>query len=185
MFAYSNRGAAYRNKGDLDHAVADFSEALKLNPKDALSYHSRGLAYFYGGDPAKALADFKRASELDPKYAYNALWLDIALQRSGAPSDLSQTISKIDMTAWPAPVIRMFLGQATPAAVLAAADNPDAAKKKNQVCEADFYSGVLALRQGAKDEAARMYRLASADCPKGYDEEFAAGAELKALGATP
>ena len=67
--------------------------------------------------------------------------------------------SKIDMTPWPAPIIRMFLGRMPPAAVLAAADDPDAKKKKNQVCEANFYSGELALRQGAKDEAARLFRL--------------------------
>jgi lipoprotein NlpI len=184
MISYSNRGTAYRNKGDLDHAIADFGEALKLDPKDALSYHSRGLAYFYGGNPAKALADFKQAIALDPKYAYNALWLDIADQRDHTPSPLPQAIAKIDMTAWPAPVIRMFLGQTTPAAVLAAADNPDATTKRDQVCEADFYSGIVAARQGSKDEAARLFRLAATDCPKGYDEAFAAGPELKALGAT-
>ena len=87
------------------------------------------------------------------------------------------------MTAWPAPVIRMFLGQMTPAAVLAAADDPDATKKKGQVCEANFYSGEWALRHGAKDEAARLFRLAASDCPKDFNEWSAANAELKALGA--
>ena len=98
---------------------------------------------------------------------------------------LSQAISTIDMTKWPAPVIRMFLGQMTPAAVLAAADDPDATKKKGQVCEANFYSGELALRQGAKDEATRLFRLAASDCPKDFIEWPAANAELKSLGAMP
>jgi lipoprotein NlpI len=89
------------------------------------------------------------------------------------------------MTNWPAPVIRMFLGQLTPAAALAAADDPDAKKKKGQVCEADFYSGEVALRQGAKDEAARLWRLAMSDCPLTYEEWTGAKAELKTLGATP
>ena len=89
------------------------------------------------------------------------------------------------MTAWPAPVIRMFLGQMTPAAALAAADDPDATKKKGQVCEANFYSGELALRQGAKDDAARLFRLAASDCPHDFTEWPAANAELKALGAAP
>ncbi len=79
----------------------------------------------------------------------------------------------------------MFLGQMTPAAVRGAADDPDATKKKGQVCEANFYSGELALRQDAKDEAARLFRLAAADCPQDFDEWFAANAELKALGAAP
>jgi hypothetical protein len=49
------------------------------------------------------------------------------------------------MTVWPAPVIKLFMDQMTPAAVLAAADNPDATRKKSQVCEANFYSGELSL----------------------------------------
>jgi hypothetical protein len=31
--AYYNRGTAYRAKGDKDRAVADYNEALRLNPK--------------------------------------------------------------------------------------------------------------------------------------------------------
>jgi lipoprotein NlpI len=71
------------------------------------------------------------------------------------------------MAVWPAPVIRMFLGQMTPAAVLAAADDPDV-NKKDQVCDANFYGGELALRTGAKDEAARLFRLAARDLPEVY-----------------
>ena len=86
------------------------------------------------------------------------------------------------MTVWPAPVIRMFLGQMTQSAVLAAANDPDPNKKKDQVCEANFYSGELALRTGAKNEALRLFRLAARDCPRGFFEWPAANAELKALG---
>lgn len=89
------------------------------------------------------------------------------------------------MTAWPAPVIRMFLGQTTPAAVLAAADDADAFKKKGRICEANFFSGELALRTGAKDEAIRLFRLAASGCPKDFVEVPAANAELKAAGAAP
>jgi lipoprotein NlpI len=86
------------------------------------------------------------------------------------------------MTKWPAPVARLFLGQSTPAAVLAAADNPDAKKKKDQVCEANFYSGILALRKGATDDAVKLYRLAADECPRIFMESHAANAELKQLG---
>jgi lipoprotein NlpI len=74
------------------------------------------------------------------------------------------------------------MGQITPAAVLAAADDPDASKKKGQVCEANFYSGELSLTKGSKDEATRLFRLAASDCPHSFDEWDAANAELKALG---
>jgi lipoprotein NlpI len=89
------------------------------------------------------------------------------------------------MTVWPAPVIRLFMDQTTPAAVLAAADDPDATRKKGQVCEANFYSGELSLTKGLKDEATRLFRLAASDCPHGFNEWDAANAELKALGVVP
>ena len=184
-FAYNNRGVAYRAKGDLDRAIADYNEAIRLDPKYAHAYISRALTNFYAGALPKALADFNQASALNPKDAYAALWLDIVGQRSNLPSRLPQAISAINMTKWPAPVIRMFMGQMTPAAVLAAADDPTATTKKGQVCEANFYSGELALRNGAKDEALRLFRMAAADCPKSFNEWDAANAELKALGVAP
>jgi lipoprotein NlpI len=98
---------------------------------------------------------------------------------------LPQAISQIDMTKWPAPVIRLFLGQTTSAAVLAAADDPDANTKRGQVCEANFYSGEFALQRGVKEEAARLFHLAAADCPRDFVERPAAYAELRALGVSP
>jgi lipoprotein NlpI len=180
--SYHNRGLAYAAKGDHDRAIADYSEAIRLVPKDADAHFDRGLAYLNSGDPAKALADVGRASELDPRDAYHALWVEIIGHRNNVASRLPRAIAKIDMKAWPAPVIRLFLGQMTPAAVLAAADDPDARKKTNQVCEANFYSGEYALRADAKDEATRLFRLAASDCPRGFIEWSAANAELKALG---
>jgi lipoprotein NlpI len=61
------------------------------------------------------------------------------------------------MTKWPAPVIRLYLSQMTPEAVLAAAADLDASKQKSQVCEASFFGGVLALQRGKKDEATRLF----------------------------
>jgi lipoprotein NlpI len=89
------------------------------------------------------------------------------------------------MKVWPAPVVKLFMGEMTPAAVLASADDPDATRKKGQVCEAHFYSGEFSLTKGLKDEAARLFRLAASDCPRSFLEWEAADAELKALGVAP
>ena len=85
----------------------------------------------------------------------------------------------------PAPVIRHFLGQTTPEAVLAAADDPNAKTKQGKVCEANFYTAELALQRRAKDEATRLFRLAATNCPQNFTERAAAHAELRALDATP
>jgi tetratricopeptide (TPR) repeat protein len=40
-FAYYNRGSAWRDKGDLDRAIADYSEAIQLDPKKAAYLNER------------------------------------------------------------------------------------------------------------------------------------------------
>lgn len=181
--AYINRGSAYRAKAEFSRAIADYDAAIRLDQTDAFAYYGRGVANLYNGALPSALADFNDASDLEPDYAYPVLWLDIANKRSDLPSRLAQATAQIDMTRWPAPVIRLFLGQTTPAAVLAAADDPDANRKRGQVCQANFYSGELALLQQQKGEALPQLRLAAGDCRPDSTEWIAANAELKALGA--
>jgi lipoprotein NlpI len=185
-FAFNNRGNAFSRKGELDHALQDYDQAIRTNPKYGKAFFNRGRAnLFAAGRAPSALADFSQATTLDPKDAYSALWLDIASQRSHLPSKLSQAADRIDMKAWPAPVIQMFLGRMAPAAVVTGAANPDAVKRKSQLCEANFYGGEFLLRSGATAEATRMFRLAASDCPKAFTEWEGAVAELKSMGVTP
>jgi tetratricopeptide (TPR) repeat protein/uncharacterized membrane protein HdeD (DUF308 family) len=183
--AYDNRGDAYVTEGNYDRAITDYTEAIQLNPKSDWTYFNRGRADLYSGALPRALADLNQASQLNPKNAYVALWLDIANRRSNLPSRLPEAMKQIEMTRWPAPIVSLYLGQLTPEAALAAADDPDANTKKGQVCEVNFYSGEMALQDSNKNEATRLFRLSAADCPKTFVEYDSAKAELKALGATP
>ena len=63
--AYANRGLAYGKKGDYDKAIADYTEAIRLNP-NAEAYSNRGLAYRKKGDYDKAIADSPRPSGPNP-----------------------------------------------------------------------------------------------------------------------
>jgi lipoprotein NlpI len=188
-----NRGIAYRAMGDFDRAIADFNKAESDYCRQGRCslygqmqvYRGRGVANLYAGALANAVADFNQAIALDPKNAYPALWLDIANKRSSLPSRLANAVAQIDMTRWPAPIIRLYLGQMTPDAVLAAADNPNADTKSGQICEASFYTGELDLQQGKKEDATRLFRLAAATCPKSFVEYEGAKTELKTLDAAP
>ncbi len=177
-----NRGAKDQAKSDLNQIIVYYNAAIKHDPADDDAYFHRGLANFYAGAVPQALADLARASKLDPQYPYYPLWIDIIDKRTDQASRLPQAISHIDMTKWPAPVVRLFLGQLTPTDLLAAADDTDADTRKGQVCEANFYIGELALQQGDKAEAARLFRLAATDCPREFVEGPSARSELAALG---
>ena len=61
-----NRGSAWGAKGDLDRAIADFDEAVRLDPKDAQAYYNRGTAWEKKRRLREALADFKMHSQLAP-----------------------------------------------------------------------------------------------------------------------
>ena len=63
------RGYSYAEKGDYARAIADFTEAIHLNPKRVDFYNNRGCAYNEKGDHDKAVADYTEAIHLDPKAA--------------------------------------------------------------------------------------------------------------------
>ena len=67
--AYVNRGGGYDQKGDIARAIADFSEAIKLDSGNAAAYYNRGTVYAKKGDLDRAIADFTKGIELDPKDA--------------------------------------------------------------------------------------------------------------------
>src|SRR5262245_42445384 len=64
---YEARGAAYLFT-DRQRAIADYSEAIRLDPKYAVAYSNRGLAYAYKNEYDRAIADYNEAIRLDPKY---------------------------------------------------------------------------------------------------------------------
>jgi tetratricopeptide (TPR) repeat protein len=49
-WAYTNRGFAYRAKGDPDRAIADYDKAIWLNPKFTDAHNGRGGAFGDRGD---------------------------------------------------------------------------------------------------------------------------------------
>src|SRR5260221_20609 len=61
--------AGARACGHLDGAISDFSEAIQLNPGEAVPYCNRGIAKTQKGDPDGALSDFNRALQLKPDFA--------------------------------------------------------------------------------------------------------------------
>ncbi len=182
--AFGTRGAVHLYKWDLDLALTDYDSALALSSRDEYLWF-RALIRRLKGDSARALADFNRLAEQSADDARWALWLEIAGREAGVSSRLAEAVKHLDMTAWPAPVVRLFLGQLTPDAVLAAADDKDAGLKQDQMCEARTFIGELDLIQGRKDAALDGFRAAAKECSYVSFEIAVARSELRRAGVAP
>ena len=63
--ALVNRGDAYRlRQNDLDRAIADFDQAIRLRPTFSIAYRDRGKARQAKGDVAGGAADLAEAERI-------------------------------------------------------------------------------------------------------------------------
>jgi lipoprotein NlpI len=160
--AYYNRGNAYLHEGVYQQAIADYSEAIALDADSDHALWGRGLAYFYTARYESAQADLGRIA-LDKVGPYPAIWLYMTSQRLGADGKrrLAERAASFSRTAWPAPIVQLFLDQTTPAEVIAAARDDDPKKASRQGCEAAFY--VEEYQLGKSDHAARLALFQAAE----------------------
>ena len=67
--AYNTRGNRYLEQRQFKRAIADFDEAVRLDPKYTVAYGNRAIAYKLQGNKTKAISDFERFIALasDPR----------------------------------------------------------------------------------------------------------------------
>jgi len=93
------RGAKSAMKGQFDRAIADFDEAIRLNPS-ADAFYNRGNAYAELGQYDRAIADFDKAIRLNPKSvaaiekraAVIAMKSERGGEQTGASADVDEAI---------------------------------------------------------------------------------------------
>jgi lipoprotein NlpI len=78
---YNNRGVEHAQKGDLDRAIADYGEAIRLDPTNVKALHNRGHAWRRRGEYERAIPDFDAVLRLDPNAA------DALIERGFALAD--------------------------------------------------------------------------------------------------
>ena len=67
---YVKSGNELLDQGEYDQAIAQFSEALSIDPNYAAAYEGRGNVYLVQGYYGTAIADYDHIILLYPKYAY-------------------------------------------------------------------------------------------------------------------
>ena len=182
-YAYYGRGYAYGAKGEYDRAIEDYDRAIRLNSDDASVFIVRGVANFLRANPSQAVIDLRRSSKLNPTNAYSVLWLHVARRRLGQDDskELIKQSAKADLSKWPWPVLKFYLGRVTADQMIAAVTSPDAKTENRRICEANFFAGEDALLN-QHDTTARLRLQTALDiCPLKNFHHNAAAAELKRL----
>jgi tetratricopeptide (TPR) repeat protein len=79
-----------------DKAIADFTQAIRLDLNSSIAYRERGVLYDYKGDYDQAMADYNQAIRLNPNYALAYNNRGIAYKAKGeydrAIADFTQAI---------------------------------------------------------------------------------------------
>ncbi len=177
--AWDLKGDLLFAQGRMAEAVGAYNEIPRLNPSIRFP-RLRGMARFLAGDQAGGEGDLEEWVSPAQKDLYPALWLDIVRRRMGHQSLLNDAALRAGATAWPAPVLSLYLGTITSEELLrlAAEGLPD---PKSQICEADFYIAEWNVMQGHAGSAREGFDKAARECPAGFVESGMAKAELKAM----
>jgi tetratricopeptide (TPR) repeat protein len=92
--AYLARGHAYRDGGDLAHAINDYSMAIKLAPQDKEALYSRGYVLHDKREFDRAIADYTAAIAIDRNDADTFYGRALSFQAKG---DLDHAIADYTM----------------------------------------------------------------------------------------
>jgi tetratricopeptide (TPR) repeat protein len=182
---YLNRGYIYALEGQQEDAIADFDATLRLIPKTMFAYYRRGLSELALGRFDAAAIDLSRGLELAPNNAFMVAWLHMARVKSAVDDrdEFTRHVAQVDQSAWPYPVLALYLGRVTPEQFHAAAGNDDPVVARARDCFAAIHIGEYQLFHQNLDAAKSELRHTTADtCPNTDMVKVIAVAELRRLG---
>ncbi len=147
---------AKANAHDFIGALADYDQAVQLDPQNALAYGMRGVVKQIQGDFNGSIADFRKSLQLAP-VSLTRFYLTIALRRAhqdAATAGLTAAV-KTWPEGWEKAEGNFLAGNMSEKDFLAAAEKGDAKLIPQQECEAFYYAGMTRFFNsdlpGAKD----------------------------------
>jgi tetratricopeptide (TPR) repeat protein len=153
----------------LDAAIADWTEAIRLSPREAKFHGSRGYAWYAKQDYDKAIADYDTALRLDPNNF--GVYCDRALARfdkgdvEKAIADYSEAL-RLDPKDAIAYNERGFAWESQGDNAKAMADYDAALRLNPTYAVARVNRGMLLEKTGEDDQAMAEFNVAVRDDPK-------------------
>lgn len=181
--AFNGRGNAYSyGKGEYEKAIEDYSRAIALNPEQHNARWARGVALFVLGhypEAAESLAEHVSRKPDDP-YGILLLYVARRHQQQDSAAELAQQAANLDLSDWPAPLLRLYQGKLSAAELDAKLAETQSLSPRVR-CEADFYMGEMDLLEGRADQAKTRFENALSICPTDNGELSGARAELRRM----
>ena len=118
--AYNGRGFAWCDKKDYDKAIADYDEAIRLDPKFASAHFNRSVAQMLMRR-GSAVRRFRQVIDVEgwkgDRAVYAVILGHLAARQSGdepaAKALLDDAAGKLDATAWPYAAVRFCAARST------------------------------------------------------------------------
>jgi tetratricopeptide (TPR) repeat protein len=177
----SNGYTAYNNH-EFAKAIAYFDETLRVNPKDSniCFYRSVAQMILHRGEAAGGFKTILGLDEVQPPYPTYALILGHFAARlthddAEAKALLARAPGKLDVNAWPYPVVKVLRGEIDEQALLEAATDDE--KRTDAGC----FLGLLHLLACRKDQALAHFRWVREHGNPAFYEYAIAVAELDRL----
>ncbi|MFT3781792.1 MAG: tetratricopeptide repeat protein [Nibricoccus sp.] len=181
--AFNNLGIALMVSGQFDKAVEQFTKAIEIK-SSGLRFTNRGAARLAVGKYDQAMADFEEALKIEPNNGYPRFYLVLILrlQKKGQGVEELDTVLKKSEDAWEKQIAGLLLGSVSRDAMLAEANKNEPHKIAAKKCDVYYYSGMLHLIAGEKDQARESFKQClMTECFSDVVYILAA-AELKRLG---
>ena len=165
--AINARGSEHFVLGQIEKAVADFDRFVQSRPKEAPSHWKRGIALYYVGRYRDGQRQFEQYQTVAQDDVENAVWKFLCQARGETVDAARRDFLKIsgDTRVPMREIYRLFAGELSPDAVLAAAEeSPKDDKDLNaRLFYAHLYIGLYYEAVGDAKEAAKHLIIAARD----------------------
>jgi lipoprotein NlpI len=176
-------------QGRYDEVIALAQKLIEAEPDAWLPRYTRALALLDLGRYADAADDLEHICDLRAgDWPHCHLMLFAARGRAGKDGKdtlAASFVAQLDETTWPAPVAAFYLGKLSAKQLLQKAENADAQKQTEQLCEAYYYIGQQLMIAGKKKQAREMFDKSVATGIESFIEYKGAQAELARLTSAP